>query len=151
MIKKILTALDYGDTCQSVFDQTISLAQATQAQLKLLNVVTLERDSSLTFSPYSDTDFKKYTELYRELETGSFKLIEEFSNKAKEAGVDTEFAQEFGNPGSVICKLGSDWEADLIIVGSHGRKGLSEMLLGSVSNYVVHYATCSVMVAHKPD
>ncbi|MBE9061915.1 universal stress protein [cf. Phormidesmis sp. LEGE 11477] len=151
MIQKILTALDYGDTCQSVFEQAVSLAQATQSELKLLNVLALERDDSLMFSPYTDVDWREYQEQYGQLKTDGLKLLEDFAEKAKAAGISTEFAQELGSAGRVICKLGSAWQADLIVVGSHGRKGLSEMLLGSVSNYVVHHATCSVMVVHEPD
>lgn len=150
MINKILVALDYGDTCQSVFEQAISLAQATQSALKMLNVLAFERDYSLS-SPYSDQDWRAYQTQYKALETGSSKQLEEFAQQAKEAGVAAEVTQKIGNAGPVICELGKAWKADLIIVGSHGRKGLSEMLLGSVSNYVVHHATCSVMVVHKPD
>ncbi|EDX86416.1 universal stress protein family, putative [Synechococcus sp. PCC 7335] len=151
MIQKILTALDYDDTCQSVFEQALDLAQATQSELKLLNVLALERDSSMMFSPYTDMDWREYEDQYRRLQTDSLKLLEDFAEKAKAVKVSADFAQEVGMAGPVICKLGKVWKADLIVVGSHGRKGLSEMLLGSVSNYVVHHATCSVMVVHQPD
>ncbi|MGF1516635.1 MAG: universal stress protein, partial [Nodosilinea sp.] len=50
------------------------------------------------------------------------------------------------SPGRVICTLAKTWAADLIVVGSHRRKGLSELFLGSVSNYVMHHAPCSVLV-----
>ena len=42
--------------------------------------------------------------------------------------------------------LAKDWNADLIIMGRRGLTGLSEMFLGSVSNYVVHHASCSVLL-----
>ena len=148
MIAKILTALDYGDTCQSVFEQASELARATQATLKLVNVLALERDDSLLFSPYSDADWRTYQEQYRQLETGSFQLLERFAQEAKAAGLATEYMQVVGSPGPMLCKLSQSWQADLMVVGSHGRSGLSEMLLGSVSNYVVHHAPCSVMVVH---
>jgi len=151
MIQKILTALDYGDTCQDVFAAVIDLAQATQSELKLVNVLALERDDSLLFSPYTDADWNAYQAQYREVEAGGLKLLRAFTDKAKGIGIAAELAQEVGSPGPVICKLGKVWEADLIVVGSHGRRGLSEMLLGSVSNYVVHHATCSVMVVHRPE
>ncbi|MEM8502596.1 MAG: universal stress protein [Cyanobacteria bacterium P01_D01_bin.1] len=151
MIKRILTGLDYRDTCQEVFEQTLDLALATQSTLKLVNVIAFEKDDSVLFPPYSDADWSTYKAQYQELETKSSQLLGEFVNKAREAGIATESAQQVGNAGPVICQLGSDWQADLITVGSHGKKGLREMLLGSVSNYVVHHATCSVMVVHRPD
>ncbi|MEO1520061.1 MAG: universal stress protein [Cyanobacteria bacterium J06633_2] len=147
-MQNILIGLDCGDTCQTVFDQAVSLAQATQAKIHLLSVLVPENDSSITFSPYSDDDWTTYAESYREIETARLKLLESFADTAKEAGIATEFTQYVGSPGSVICKLAKTWKADLIIVGSHQRRGLSEMLLGSVSNYVVHHAPCSVMVVH---
>lgn len=94
----------------------------------------------MSFSPYSDQDWKTYQAQSKELETDSSKLLKEFAQKAEEAGVTTEFVQEVGNAGPAICELSKAWKADLIVVGSHGRKGLSEMLIGSVSNYVVHHA-----------
>lgn len=145
-MKRILVALDYGDTCHGIFNQAIGLALAAQANLNLLNVLTPESDGSLTFSPYSDADWATYIERHRTAETASFKLLKVFADKAKAAGINTEFTHNIGSPGPVICKLASTWDADLIIVGSHGRQGLSEILLGSVSNYVMHHAPCSVMV-----
>ena len=38
--------------------------------------------------------------------------------------------------------------ADLIAIGSHGRRGLNELVLGSVSNYVLHHVSCSVLLIH---
>lgn len=145
-MKKILVALDYGDTCSSVFDQAIKLAKATGANLALFSVIAPEIDGSITFYPYDDRDWAAYTEQHKVVETASLKLLRGFADKAISAGIETEFTQDIGSPGPAICKLAKARDADLIIVGSHGRKGLSEVLLGSVSNYVVHHAPCSIMV-----
>jgi nucleotide-binding universal stress UspA family protein len=53
-------------------------------------------------------------------------------------------------PGSAIVAEARRWNADVIIVGSHGHGFLGRMLLGSVSDFVVHHAACSVLVARKP-
>ncbi|WP_346294441.1 universal stress protein [Sphaerothrix gracilis] len=150
MIERILVAIEYGDTFHYVFDQATELAQKIQANLNLLSVLSPKEDNSLTVSPYSDRDRATYQEKYQGIETANTRLLKNLADKATEMGIKAEFTQEIGNVGPAICQLAKTWSADLIIVGSHGRKGVSEMLLGSVSNYVVHHATCSVMVVHKP-
>jgi nucleotide-binding universal stress UspA family protein len=150
MIQKILVAIEYDATSQSVFSQATELANAMSAQLNLLSVLAPNSSDSFAFSPYSDQDWKSSADRYRDLETAGLSVLENLTNIAKEAGIPAEFTQKIGSPGSIICQLANTWNADLIVVGSHGRKGLSEMLLGSVSNYVVHHAPCSVMVVHDP-
>lgn len=150
MIQKILVAIDYGDTCQDVFVRAMELAQPLQASLNLLNVLMPGGDDSINFSPYSDEDWKNYSARYRDLEIAGLTLLKGLAKQANEAGIKAEYTQKTGSPGPVICRLAESWGADLIMVGSHGRTGLSEMLLGSVSNYVVHHATRSVMVVHEP-
>jgi nucleotide-binding universal stress UspA family protein len=54
-----------------------------------------------------------------------------------------------GNPKERIADLAHEWEADLIVVGSHGRRGLNRMLLGSVSESVAAHAYCSVDVIRE--
>ena len=53
-------------------------------------------------------------------------------------------------PGSAIVSKSLTWQPDLIIVGSHGHGAIGRVLLGSVSDYVVHHAPCSVVVARIP-
>lgn len=131
-MKKILVALDGGDTCQFVFEQAIEIAQATQAKVNLLSVLNLDSDDGFTFSPYAEANWQACIEKYQSVETASVKLLKGFAEKAKAAGLNTEFTYEAGSAGSVICKLAKAWGADLTIVGSHGRRGLSEMLLGKI-------------------
>ena len=52
-----------------------------------------------------------------------------------------------GDPGTEIIQEAEGWPADLIIVGSHGHRGLKRILLGSVAQYVVNHAPCSVQIA----
>jgi nucleotide-binding universal stress UspA family protein len=55
-----------------------------------------------------------------------------------------------GSPKKVILDEAETWEADLIVVGSHGRRGLDRFLLGSVSQAVALHAPCSVEIVRAP-
>ncbi len=159
MFKRILVAIDNGDTYQALFQQALALAQATQANLMLLNVMTPEGAGDLTMPLYvgvghyplnpRENLWEDYTKRYREYEAASLQQLQALTETASSSDIPTEFTQATGSPGPTICKLAETWEADLILVGSHGRRGISELLLGSVSNYVVHHAACSVMVVHR--
>jgi len=66
--------------------------------------------------------------------------------RAKAAGVDASFLVWEGEPGDAIVAAADSESADLIVVGSHGRSGVSRFFIGSVSDFVVRHAHCPVMV-----
>ena len=59
-------------------------------------------------------------------------------------------AVEWGDPKSKIINAAEAWGADLIVLGSHGRKGLQRFLLGSVSETDMRHAHCSVEIVRLP-
>jgi len=65
---------------------------------------------------------------------------------ATNQGIQADYEYAVGEPGKLICQLAKQHGVDLIIVGRRGRRGMSEILLGSVSNYVIHHAPCHVLV-----
>jgi nucleotide-binding universal stress UspA family protein len=65
--------------------------------------------------------------------------------EATAAGVSAQFTLNYGDPGKMICALAKSYDADLIIVGRRGLNGLSELVMGSVSNYIFHHAPCDVL------
>ena len=68
------------------------------------------------------------------------------AQRAKAAGCNATFLVWDGDPGEAIVAAADSENADLIVVGSHGRSGVSRFLIGSVSDYVVRHAHCPVMV-----
>jgi nucleotide-binding universal stress UspA family protein len=73
-------------------------------------------------------------------------MLRSLEREAASMGISVEFQQISGSPSRVICQVAREWQANLIVIGHRGRSGLSEMLLGSVSNYVMHHAPCSVLM-----
>jgi nucleotide-binding universal stress UspA family protein len=69
----------------------------------------------------------------------------------RSAGLNAESVVRQGDPRSVIVDEAKDWDADLIVLGSHGYTGIKRWLLGSVAQYVVNHALCSVLVVRKKE
>jgi nucleotide-binding universal stress UspA family protein len=97
----------------------------------------------------SDT-YMYYQNQWSLYEKSGLDLIESFVNKAKAAGVIAEARQSIGSPGRQTCETARLWKADLIVTGRRGHSGLSELFLGSISNYILHNAPCSVFVVQPP-
>lgn len=155
MYYRILVALDDSPLSQKAFERSLLLAQKFNAELQLLNVISAAEAEyrntvSLAGSGYytpNTSDETAQQEWQLKVES-KLDYLQSLAEKASQAGVSAEFVQEIGKPERQICKSAEEWEADLIIIGSHGRKGLNELLRGSVSNYVSHHVPCDIMLVH---
>ncbi len=77
-------------------------------------------------------------------------LVKDAAERLRSAGFDTSTSVRKGDPKMVILDCANEWKADLIVVGSHGRKGVTRFVLGSVSEAVARHAHCSVEIARLP-
>lgn len=155
MFNRILVAIDHSEASDILLDRALSLAEATGAQLMFLHVLSPDEEGSpgmpmypnLSYSPSLDEAvleaYRKRWETFQQKNLGQ---LETCVNQAKERGIQAEHVQRPGVPGKGICDMARSWDADLILMGSRGRSGLGELLMGSVSNYVTHHAPCSVML-----
>lgn len=157
MFKRILVALDNSPLRGPVFEKALALAGAMQADLMLLHVLSAYEAGSpgiplRSYHAYypilDDTSWELYQERWSNFEQQGLEMLRQDVASAHSAGVRAEFTQTGGEPSVVICDVARTWGADLIVVGSRGRSGLAELLMGSISNYVMHHATCSVLVVH---
>jgi len=158
MFQKIIVALDNSSQGQGVFEQALSLAKVTGASLMLLHVLSEGEEGAPELASFSGMGYypglredvlKTYREQWEAFESKCVEQLRSLTAKANTAGVNAEFTQSVGDPGRRICELASNWQADLIFMGRRGRSGLHELFLGSVSNYVLHHAPCSVFIKHS--
>jgi nucleotide-binding universal stress UspA family protein len=73
------------------------------------------------------------------------RLIAEFARLVPQSSSLREFIQ-VGKPASEIVRTAKEWQADLIVIGSHARHGIPRALLGSVAEAVLRHAPCPVLV-----
>jgi len=152
MFRKILVAVDSSEASDPVFQAGLDLAKTNGVGLMLLHVLTLEDEvalaehPSVNFTPEALTPvLAGFQERWKAREEQGLTLLRSLADEAATVGVTAEFTQNPGSPGSTICALARTWQADLIVMGRRGLSGLSELLMGSVSNYVLHHAPCSVL------
>lgn len=157
MFHKILVAIDTSALAKDVFDEALFLATASKASLTLLHVLSGEEQGRQNIPILPRQDYYPYPvmskktlefnqEQWEALEKQGLDLLQSFTDEAHNTGVSTQFIQSSGNPGQIICNVAGTWGADLIVVGRQGLSGLSELAVGSVSNYVLYHAPCSVLI-----
>jgi nucleotide-binding universal stress UspA family protein len=139
--RTILLATDGSEQAVPAARHALALARQTGAALEVVYVV----DSHLAFRLGVLKD-----EAVRELTRDGERALQAVSEQAREAGVETETHLVEGRPGEDIVRESEDLDADLIVIGSHGQGVLTDILLGSVSQYVVHHARVPVCVVRPP-
>ena len=154
MLNRILVAIDNSSSSQQVFDEAVSLAKVTDANLMLLHVLSpldeqyvdpLFLQPTILY-PQLQGNNSKYASDWQKLKDNRFNWLSWLCEQATTLGVKTEFSQNIGEPSRMICDIARNWQADVIVIGRRGRRGISEFLMGSVSNYVLHRAHCSVFI-----
>jgi nucleotide-binding universal stress UspA family protein len=155
MYRHILVALDNTALSGIVLEQAIALAKGISAKLTILHVLCGEEGVSpvMPLMPLPDyypalaaTTLEQYQEEWEAFSTQSLARLREAQAQAEAAGITVEHLQKGGRPGPTICEVAQELGVDLIILGRRGHSGLSELLMGSVSNYVMHHATTSAVL-----
>jgi len=149
-MKKVLIALDYDPTAQKIAETGYSLAKAMGAEVILLHVVAdLVYYSSPDYSPIMG--FNGYMDMGPiEIESvdSLIKASLHFLEKSKQHLGD-ETIQTLVKEGSVsktIIQAAKDIDADIIVMGSHSRRWLDEILMGSVTEDVLHRSSIPLFI-----
>lgn len=154
MFKKILVALDRSSEAEAVLNSALSVAQPETTEILLVHFIDWQmQDVSpwIGMGTLYDIDLsgERYgwnrQGLQAEVEIAS-DWLKAIAEKAKELEVNCKYECHVGNCNLGIIDRAKNWRADVIVLGRRGHKNISEMFLGSVSNYVIHHAPCSVFV-----
>ena len=137
MIERILCAVDFSDTSDAAFEYSMELADKLAGEMVLLHAFDKPATGDVRAAkrPADQT-------LRIKLETMQIPSRQ----------VHLKHVLHAGPPGEVICWVAQDQQCDLIVMGTHGRTGLSHMLFGSTAEYVLRHARCPVLTIRKrPD
>ncbi|HTI07905.1 MAG TPA: universal stress protein [Puia sp.] len=135
-MKRILIAIDGGALSEKTARAGYDLAKATSAEIALVYVVDPEivvGEGGYTAADLINISIQQGREILE-------KLKRDFGSE------NVWLFTEAGNPAKTIIKLTKDWNADIIVIGTHGRKGISHLLMGSVAEHVIRHSSVPVLV-----
>lgn len=137
-VRRILIAVDDSPLAAHAADTGIDLVRAVNGEAAFVYVVNpLENLAPDSGVPEA--------ELIKWAEEGGKTLLTAFCDRAKLPAPPLAFVQ-VGKPATEIVKAAKEWPADVIVIASHGRGGVSRLLLGSVAEGVMRHAPCPVLV-----
>jgi nucleotide-binding universal stress UspA family protein len=150
-MKKILIALDYNPSAQTVAETGFALAKGMQAEITLLHVMAdPSYYAAYEYSPIMgfNSNFISPETLPPDISDEIKKAAVEFLNRSKEhlddAGIKTLVKE--GEVAATIVQTATDLQADIIVLGSHSRRGLEKILMGSVAEKVLHHSSIPLFI-----
>jgi nucleotide-binding universal stress UspA family protein len=147
MYKRILVPVDGSDVSAIGLREAMRLARDQQARLRVIHVV----NELAMIAAYEGTIYSN--ELIQTLRDSGSKVLMKAADQVKSAGIQVETAlleAHGGNAGDTIVKDAQQWPADIIVLGTHGRRGMARLLMGSDAEHVVRHATVPVLLVKPP-
>ena len=144
---KILLAIDDSKFSQAAAQAVLVRARLQDTDVRVLHVI----DPAPVFvTGEMGVPIDDITALHEDRLKKAEQIVARTAQVLRAAGLKVSTVVEEGDPKTKILDSAAAWHADLIVVGSHGRKGLERFLLGSVSEAVARHASCSVEIVRIP-
>lgn len=144
MYKRILVPVDGSATSAKGLEEAIRLAKLTGASLELVNIVD---ELSLAFGVEAYATYSQ--DVLAALREGAREILEKAQQRAASAGVgvDTKAIETFGaRVADLVVEEAVATKADLIVIGTHGRRGIGRLLLGSDAEQILRLAPVPVLL-----
>ena len=135
MYKNIVLAYDGSKFSNKALQEAVSIAKSSGGSLLILSIVDITDEFESEAPGLTD----KMTEKL-------LKLAQKALEKAVAAKVKAKVEVHVGDAYEMIVEIARKKKADIIVMGSHGRTGLTRLLMGSVTSRVIGHAPCSVLV-----
>jgi nucleotide-binding universal stress UspA family protein len=141
MYKKIVLAVDGSEVSKNAAKHAIALAKSTGGKLIAVHVIP----------PFDVTDIESFKPdtIMKGLRAEGEKILSEVKGLASKEGVQIDTRVEDGIPYERICEVAEESDADLIVMGSHGRTGIGKVFIGSVAERVIGKAKCRPVLVVK--
>lgn len=149
LMKKILIALDYDPAASQVAEAGHLLAIELKAEITLIHVIANGSYYSLTdfapmgFTGYIDT-YPKHADIISQLKQTGQEFLDRIKDPLRNQDIKTRV--EEGEFASTILEVSTELKADIIVIGSHGRRWLQVIIMGSVTEKILHHTTMPLFI-----
>lgn len=143
--KKIMLAIDGSDTSDAAINEVIKLTKGHDVHLRIVHVV----DETFIYTGGPAFDYLSYIAECREegqkiLDAAEKKITSQSSIKTETSLIELKpFLRRIAE---VIVEEAKEWPADLLVIGTHGRRGFSRLFLGSVAENIIRIATMPILL-----
>ena len=147
MYGNILVPIDGSETARRGLNEAVSLAKSLGSRIRVIHVIN---DAEL--SPY--TVGSTYPLIIRQVHDYGTSLLHDAEETVRRAGIDVDTRLFEGNgtsAGEQILNTAAGWPADLIVCGTHGRRGIRRLLMGSDAEYVVRQSPVPVLLVRATE
>lgn len=145
-IKVILCPVDFSEFSARAYRHALSVAEHYRAKLVVLHIIELWRYPSLSFAASATA----YNDFCEAVHAHGKEQLDEFVKMHTHGEIRPEMVVEQGIAADSILAFARGQKADVIIMGTHGRRGYDRLVLGSVADRVMRNAPCPVLVVSKP-
>ncbi len=140
---KILIGIDDSNFSGDVLRAIVTQVRTEHTEIRVLHVLQ-------PFAPAPPQMAEGYAPELEDQKKPAHELVERIAKELRSAGFKVDTAVEVGDIRERIIDSAAEWGADLIVVGSHGERGIRRFLLGSVAEFVARHAKCSVEIVRTP-
>jgi nucleotide-binding universal stress UspA family protein len=145
-IKLILCPIDFSEFSVTAYHHALSLADHYQAKLVAQHIVELWRHPSASFAASAGL----YAEFCQALRESGEKQLQEFVKNHTHDEIQPELVVDEGTAPDSILSFAQAHKTDVIVMGTHGRRGYDRLMLGSVTDRVMRRSSCPVLAVSKP-
>ena len=149
MYQRILVPIDGSTTSNQGLDEAIKLAKLTGASLRVIHVV-----DALTFATGSELYGGFASDVIPQMREAGEQIVEKARTRVKEQGVKVDsllFDSLSTRVSVIVVDQAKAWDADLIVIGTHGRRGVNRLMLGSDAEQIVRMAPVPVLLVRAPE
>jgi len=143
-IRRILVPVDFTETAERAFQYAVELARKFDASVTVLHAYQIPAYG------FPDAAIIASAELATQMANAGQARLDSLIDSNKTSGISMTAILRDGVPWEEIKAVAEEVHADLIVIGTHGRRGLARALLGSVAENVIRTSNLPVLVIHGP-